>query len=150
MSYFATSHIKKDQNSTSKTKEHCEPAFFVSIPRNNPTNFVGVCKSWTCASWLAVSQTLPELRRVSPNHGSISIRIADASLLRSLRAFWPAMETNLKDETHQARICMYLSATRSCDHDSSQYAQVRIVFKILNFDHVTLTHWSLMDVWWVA
>ena len=70
------------------------PAFFVSIPRDNPTNFVGVRKSWTCATWPRISQTLPELRRMSPNHVSISIRIADASLLWSLRASRSAMETN--------------------------------------------------------
>ena len=37
----------------------------------------------------------PELRRVSPNRVSISKRIADASLLRSLQALRSAMETNL-------------------------------------------------------
>jgi len=57
---------------------------------------MGVRKSWTCATWLRISQTLPELRRVSPNHISISIRIADASLLRSLRALRSAMKTNLE------------------------------------------------------
>jgi len=56
---------------------------------------VGVRKSWTCATWLRTSQTLSELRRVSTNLVSISIRIADASLLRSLRALRSAMETNL-------------------------------------------------------
>jgi len=53
-------------------------------------------------------------------------------------ALWLFSWLAIKDETHQARMCAYLSAMRifrSRDLDFSQHAQVRIRFKGLNFDH---------------
>jgi len=47
-----------------------------------------------------------------------------------------------KNKTYQTRTCAYLSATRifrSHDRECSQYAQLRVGFKRLNFDRNTRT-----------
>ena len=47
-----------------------------------------------------------------------------------------------EDETYQTRMSTHLSVTRifqSSDRDSSQYAQVRVGLKRLNFDRDTRT-----------
>jgi len=48
----------------------------------------------------------------------------------------------VKEETHQARMCTYLSAMRifgSCNRDSCQCSSIRMGFKRLNFDRDTRT-----------